>query len=141
MASPPPVKVTPVPSSAPPPPVDDFDRACQKYLPEITAQIRLEAQRRAGRGKRISEPEAFRALDAYFRTIPPLKRGWADLVHENLFVIIAVLMMMVFGWLAFGSSGEAGGNRAFLDIAEIFAGAVVGSVAGSGVARRRAGPG
>ncbi len=138
MASQPPVKVTPAPSPSPPPPVDDFDRACGKYLPEITAQIRLEAQRRAGRGKHISEPDAFRALDAYFRSIPPLKRSWADVFHENLFVIIAVLMMLAFGSLAFGSGGAAGENRAFLDIAEIFAGAVVGSVAGSGVARRRA---
>jgi hypothetical protein len=140
MASPPPAKVTPVPSPPAPPGVDDFDRACAKYLPEITAQIRLEAQRRAGRGKHISEPDAFRALDAYFRSIPPLRRSWADLVHENLFVIIAVLMMLVFGYLAFGSGG-AGENRAFLDIAEIFAGAVVGSVAGSGIARRRGGAG
>ena len=99
------------------------------------------AQRKCG-GNELRPLEVFRAFEEYFAGLP---RGGADgmssFIHEHIFLLSALFLTIVFG--LFGLyHGEEDEVSSFLDIAKIFAGAVVGGAAGSTVAsmaRRRSG--
>ena len=118
-----------------------FDRVRDEYMPPVYEEIRLLAQRKCGGG----EPrplDVFRAFEEYFAGLPRGVRSQSGFVQENIFLLSALFLTIVFG--LFGLyHGDESEVSSFLDIAKIFAGAVVGGAAGSSVASmvRRKGSG
>lgn len=119
-----------------------FDRVRDEYMPPVYEEIRQMAQRKCG-GNELRPLEVFRAFEEYFAGLPRgAGRGISTFVQEHIFLLSALFLTIVFG--LFGLyHGEEDEVSSFLDIAKIFAGAVVGGAAGSTVAsmaRRRGGP-
>ena len=119
-----------------------FDRVRDEYMPAVYEEIRLQAQRKCGGGE-LRPLDVFRAFEEYFAGVPR-GRSQSGFVQENIFLFSALFLTIVFG--LFGLyHGDEDEVSSFLDIAKIFAGAVVGGAAGSTVAasmaRRRGGSG
>ena len=119
----------------------NFERAWHSYVESVKEDVLNDARKQAG-GKPVTEPVAYRALDQYFRQIPPLHPTWRQGFGANLFLIVCIVMTLIFGLLSWQLTGSGDAatrieGKAFLDMAQIFAGAVVGSAAGRGISRRR----
>jgi hypothetical protein len=117
-----------------------FEQVKAEYLEKILEEIRSDAAKRAGGGE-IRSVDAFRAFENYFGQVPqPRRRGFSHFLEDNVFLLAAMLLTITFG--AFGLYHPDDGDVAsFLDIAKIFAGAVVGGAAGSSavsLSRRKA---
>ena len=117
-----------------------FEQVRDEYMERIFQEIRADAQKRAGSAE-IKAIDAFRAFEEYFAGMPKRDRaGAAGFFQDHVFLLSAIFLTLVFG--AFGLyHGDESEVASFLDIAKIFAGAVVGGAAGSSVAsmtRRRA---
>ena len=113
-----------------------FNQVEEEYMPPIIDAVRARASM-AG----PDEPEyqsIIRAFEGYFgpaATRP--ERWWVKLgrvLHDNLFLVVAVVMALAFA--VFGTLDKENA-KAYLDIAKIFAGAIVGSAANSGMASMR----
>jgi hypothetical protein len=116
-----------------------FDQVRDEYMERIFQEIRADAQKRCG--GELKAVDAFRAFEDYFAGMPKRDRpGAAGFLQDHVFLLSAIFLTLVFG--AFGLyHGDETEVASFLDIAKIFAGAVVGGAAGSSVAsmtRRRA---
>ena len=118
-----------------------FERVKEEYMPHIYQEIRLLADRKSPGG--LKTAAVFRAFEEYFAGLPRRPHSGWGFLQENVFLLSAIFLTLVFG--AFGLyHGDETEVASFLDIAKIFAGAVVGGAAGSSVAsmtRRKAGPG
>ena len=118
-----------------------FERVRDEYMPPVYEEIRQMAQRKCG-GNELRPLEVFRAFEEYFAGLPR-GRSQPGFLHEHIFLLSALFLTIVFG--LFGLyHGDEDEVSSFLDIAKIFAGAVVGGAAGSTVAsltRRRGGSG
>ena len=118
-----------------------FEQVRDEYMPSVYEEIRLQAQRKCGGGE-LRPIDAFRAFEEYFSGLPRA-RSQSGFVQENIFLLSALFLTITFG--LFGLyHGDESEVSSFLDIAKIFAGAVVGGAAGSTVAsmaRRRGGGG
>ncbi|HEX8527388.1 hypothetical protein [Allosphingosinicella sp.] len=117
-----------------------FDQISGEYLEPILADIRVQALKKAGGGE-LRATDVFRALEEHFATLPRRHRSPTEFIQDNVFLLSAMFLTIIFG--AFGLyHGDESEVSSFLDIAKIFAGAVVGGAAGSSVAamsRRRSG--
>ena len=118
-----------------------FERVRDDYLAPVLAEIRRDAEKEAG-GEPMNATHAFRAFEDYFAGLHR-HRSVGAWLQDNTFLVLAVFLTLVFG--AFGLYHPDDGDVAgFLDIAKIFAGAVVGGAAGSAgaamVRRRRSAP-
>ncbi|HEX8643692.1 MAG TPA: hypothetical protein VF702_07235 [Allosphingosinicella sp.] len=114
---------------------DVFNAARDDYLAPILAEIRRRATEEAG-GEALRAAHAYRAFDEYFRALAPRRRSFGEWLQDNVFLVLAVFLTFAFG--LFGLYHPDDGDVAgFLDIAKIFAGAVVGGAAGSSLARTR----
>ena len=118
-----------------------FEQVRDEYMPSVYEEIRLQAQRKSGGGE-LRPIDTFRAFEEYFTGLPR-ERSQSSFVQDNIFLLSALFLTIVFG--LFGLyHGDESEVASFLDIAKIFAGAVVGGAAGSTVAsmaRRRSGSG
>jgi hypothetical protein len=95
--------------------------------------VRRKAEEDAA-GEPLRPVHVYRAFDAELRG-GRRRRGFGDWLQDNMFLVLAVLLTLVFG--AFGLFHPDDGDVAgFLDIAKIFAGAVVGGAAGGALAGR-----
>lgn len=119
-----------------------FERVRDEYMPGVYDEIRQLAQRKSA-GTELRPLDVFRAFEEYFAGLPRGREGTGQalstFIHEHIFLLSALFLTIVFG--LFGLyHGEEDEVSSFLDIAKIFAGAVVGGAAGSTVAsmtRRR----
>lgn len=113
-----------------------FEQVRDAYMAPIYARVRRDAEAAAENGE-LTPADVFRAFDAHLRGDP--HRGILVFLRDNLFLVAAMLLTLAFG--AFGLYHPDDGDVAgFLDIAKIFAGAVVGGAAAGGTAaftRRR----
>lgn len=104
-----------------------FERVKNDYLEQLLLEIRRSAEVEAS-GEELRSKHVFRAFENRFAGIQ--RRSPGEWVQDNLFLFLGVFLTIVFG--AFGlyhpDEGEVSG---FLDIAKIFAGAVVGGAATS----------
>ena len=118
-----------------------FEQVKQEYMAAIFDEIRADAMRRSGPSG-LRSVDAFRAFEDYFGRVPGRRHSLLGFVQEYIFLLSAIFLTLVFG--AFGLyHGDAEEVSSFLDIAKIFAGAVVGGAAGSSavaLSRRKAGP-
>lgn len=118
---------------------DVFERVKQEYMDRVYAEIRTLAQKKAGSGP-IQAIDAYRAFEEYFGSVPRREsRGIAGFMSDNVFLFSAIFLTVVFGLFGLYHPDETEVSS-FLDIAKIFAGAVVGGAAGSTAAaysRRR----
>jgi hypothetical protein len=118
-----------------------FERVRDEYMPPVYEEIRLLAQRKCGGGE-LRPLDVFRAFEEYFSGLPR-GRSQPGFLQEHIFLLSALFLTIVFG--LFGLyHGDEDEVSSFLDIAKIFAGAVVGGAAGSTVAslaRRKGGSG
>jgi hypothetical protein len=116
-----------------------FESVKDEYLEPILAEVRRDAEKEAAGGE-LRAVHVFRALEDRFAGAHRHRTVGAWL-QDNIFLVLAVMLTLVFG--AFGLFHPDDNDVAgFLDIAKIFAGAVVGGAAGSAGAaftRRRAG--
>jgi hypothetical protein len=110
-----------------------FESARDDCLAALLAQVRRKAEEDAA-GEPLRPVHVYRAFDEALRGAPR-RRGFGDWLGDNMFLVLAVLLTLVFG--AFGLFHPDDGDVAgFLDIAKIFAGAVVGGAAGGALAGR-----
>lgn len=119
-----------------------FDRVRDEYMPAIYEEIRQAAQRKCGGGE-LRPLDVFRAFEEYFAGAPRGGRTRFTFLQENVFLFSALFLTVVFGMFGLYHPDETE-VASFLDIAKIFAGAVVGGAAGGTVAsmaRRRGGGG
>ena len=118
---------------------DVFEQVKAEYMERIFDEIRADAVKRAGPGG-LRAVDAFRAFEDYFGRLPQRRHSVGQFVQDHVFLIAAMLLTITFG--AFGLYHPDDGDVAsFLDIAKIFAGAVVGGAAGSdavALSRRKA---
>ena len=114
-----------------------FENVRDEYLAPVLAEIRRAAEKEACGGE-MRAVHVFRAFEDHFAGLHR-HRSFGAWLQDNVFLVLAVLLTLVFG--AFGLYHPDDGDVAgFLDVAKIFAGAVVGGAAGSGAAafaRRR----
>ena len=114
-----------------------FDDVTKVYLPPVMEKVRRRAVELAESDKQEpNEIHVFRACDEFFegRTSPASaanrKRFWPWLeANFTGFMIITAALAIIFGY--FGVAN--GNNKEFLEIAKIFAGALVGAAAGAAV--------
>jgi len=112
-----------------------FATARDDYLAPILAEIRCKAEEEAG-GEPLRLAHAYRAFDDYFRARARRRRSFGEWIQDHVFLVFAVFLTLAFG--LFGLYHPDDGDVAgFLDIAKIFAGAVVGGAAGSSIAWNR----
>ena len=115
-----------------------FESARDDYLAPLLAEVRRRAQEDAA-GEPLRPVHVYRALEAQLGAAARRRRSFGEWLQDNMFLVLAVFLTLVFG--AFGLFHPDDGDVAgFLDIAKIFAGAVVGGAAGSAgaaVMRRR----
>lgn len=120
-----------------------FEQVRDEYMDRIFQDIRADAQKRAGGGE-LRAVDAFRAFEEYFAGTPKRDRaGLAGFFQDHVFLLSAIFLTLMFGLFGLYHPDETEVSS-FLDIAKIFAGAVVGGAAGSSVAsmtRRRTGAG
>lgn len=113
-----------------------FEQVRDAYMAPIYAKVRRAAQVAAENGE-LTPADVFRAFETHLRD--DRHRGILAFFRDNLFLVAAMLLTLAFG--AFGLYHPDDGDVAgFLDIAKIFAGAVVGGAAAGGSAalvRRR----
>ena len=118
---------------------DVFEQVKIEYMERIFEEIRADATKKAAPGG-MRAVDAFRAFEEYFGRLPQRRHSLGQFLQDHVFLIAAALLTITFG--AFGLYHPDDGDVAsFLDIAKIFAGAVVGGAAGSGAAalsRRKA---
>ncbi len=118
--------------------LDDIER---KYLPTVRLSVKEIALQRARHNgyETPSYLDIFRAVEEYYGNRASVERQeklpsiWA---REYAFLLIVGFMTIVFGILGlfptvFGAAPGDSQTVAFLDIAKIFAGAVVGGAAGA----------
>lgn len=111
-----------------------FESARDDYLAPVLATVRRRAEEDAA-GEPLRPVHVYRAFDAELRDAGRRPRGFGEWLQDNLFLVLAVLLTLVFG--AFGLFHPDDGDVAgFLDIAKIFAGAVVGGAAGKALSGR-----
>jgi hypothetical protein len=113
-----------------------FKQVTDVYLPPILEKVRRRAvDLAASANEPPSQVHVFRACDETFegRATAHLltrKRFWPWLeANFTGFMIITAILAIVFGYL--GATNSA--NKEFLEIAKIFAGALVGAAAGAAV--------
>ena len=116
-----------------------FDEIKDEYMVPIFREIRAQAQKKCGAAE-LRRTDVFRAFEEYFAGVPQQqRRPLSAFLQDHVFLLSAVFLTVMFG--AFGLyHPDEGEVQSFLDIAKIFAGAVVGGAAGSSVAslaRRR----
>jgi len=118
-----------------------FEQIKEEYMAPIFREIRAQAQKKCGPDG-LKATDVVRAFEDYFGGLPRQRRSMSQFVQDNIFLLAAIFLTLVFG--AFGLYHPDDQDVAsFLDIAKIFAGAVVGGAAGSSVVsmtRRRAPP-
>lgn len=109
-----------------------FNAVRDQYLAPILRDVRREAEANAAGGE-LTPPDVFRAFES--RLGPDAgRRGALGFLRDHIFLISAMILTLVFG--AFGLYHPDDGDVAgFLDIAKIFAGAVVGGAAGNALRR------
>ena len=106
--------------------------------------IRRNAEKYAGKNQ-ITQVDAILAIHEFFKPLEPEELTQSERIFKSLgdnkFLIACILMTLVFGALGYSLAGgqpeQVAQSKAFLDIAKVFAGAIVGSAAGSGFSRRR----
>ena len=114
-----------------------FESARDDCLAALMADVRRKAEEDAG-GEPLRPVHVYRAFDEALRGGARRPRGFGEWLGDNMFLVLAVLLTLVFG--AFGLFHPDEGDVAgFLDIAKIFAGAVVGGAAGGALAGRGGG--
>ena len=117
-----------------------FKDAEERYMPAILGKIRAVAARNSEGGD-VTFVHAFRAFEVCLgQPIEPTAlQAVARFIRDNLFLIVAVVLTLSFGWLALNPIDAKVGTSAqsFLDIAKIFAGAIVGGAATSAVVTKR----
>ena len=99
------------------------------------------AQKKAG-GAGLQPVDVFRAFEEYFGGLPSRReaRTLGGFLADHVFLLSAIFLTVMFGMFGLYHPDETEVSS-FLDIAKIFAGAVVGGAAGSTAAaysRRRA---
>src|SRR5947208_1771725 len=96
------------------------------YLPTILDQIEELAIVKAN-GPNYTYIDVVRAFEDYFGDQePPPKITILGFVQDNLFIIICALLALVFGYMGqTGADVKGDAAKGFLDIAKIFAGALV----------------
>jgi hypothetical protein len=105
-----------------------FESVRDEYLAPILAEIRSDAEKEAAGGE-LRAVHVFRAFEDRFAGAHR-HRSFGAWLQDNVFLVLAVMLTLVFG--AFGLFHPDDNDVAgFLDIAKIFAGAVVGGAAGS----------
>lgn len=119
-----------------------FAEIRDEYMAPIFQEIRRQAEAEAA-GEEMRPVHIFRAFEDYFAAHGHRRKTLGAFLQDNVFLLSAIFLTLVFG--AFGLYHPDDGDVAsFLDIAKIFAGAVVGGAAGSSavaLTRRRAGRG
>ena len=127
-----------IPSSAPAPD-DIFERLFDLYIPPVKEKIRVRADEiatLAGHNSRTAQ-DVMKALDEYIPGEPyqPVKPRWGW-INQNVtgFMAITAAMTLIFGVLGIMPQVKVEG---FLEIAKIFAGALVGGAAGAAASARR----
>jgi hypothetical protein len=116
-----------------------FESARDDCLAVLLAEVRRKADEDAA-GAPLRPVHVYRAFDEALRGGERRRRGFGQWVQDNIFLVLAVMLTLVFG--AFGLFHPDDGDVAgFLDIAKIFAGAVVGGAAGGALAGRGGGKG
>ncbi len=115
-----------------------FERVKDEYMSAILEEIRSQARKKAGESE-LQPGHVYRAFEEHFAGLPRPRGSLSAFVQDNLFLLSALLLTVTFG--LFGLyHGDEEEVSSFLDIAKIFAGAVVGGAAGGSVAaavRRR----
>lgn len=110
-----------------------IDYVTAKYFPRVVEDVRKRAIELAvSENKKPDEIHVFRACDEYFLGKGNLsrKRLWPWLeANFTGFMIITSILAIIFGY--FGAVGGEEKNKEFLEIAKIFAGALVGAAAGA----------
>jgi hypothetical protein len=106
------------------------------YFPVVKEKILLRANE-LGAPKKPTAKDFMAALQEYIpgEPIPPVKQRWSW-INQNVtgFMVITAIMTITFGVLGISSRVE---NAGFLEIAKIFAGALVGGAAGAAAGSRR----
>lgn len=119
-----------------------FERVRDEYMPAVFKEVRRRAEAKSEGGE-LEPTIVFRAFEEYFSGLPRGGRSASSFLQDNTFLLSALFLTIIFG--LFGLyHGEEDEVSSFLDIAKIFAGAVVGGAAGStmaSAARRRGGGG
>jgi len=120
-----------------------LERVRDEYMPAVFREVRRRAEAKSEGGE-LEPAMVFRAFEEYFTGLPRGGGRSGTFLQENTFLLSALFLTIVFG--LFGLyHGDESEVSSFLDIAKIFAGAVVGGAAGSTVAsaaaRRRGGGG
>jgi hypothetical protein len=117
-----------------------FERVRDEYMPAVFREVRRRAEAKS-EGDELEPAVVFRAFEEYFSGLPRGGRSASTFLQEHTFLLSALFLTIVFG--LFGLyHGDEDEVSSFLDIAKIFAGAVVGGAAGGTVAsaaRRRSG--
>ncbi|HEX4860885.1 MAG TPA: hypothetical protein VFV07_06585 [Rhizomicrobium sp.] len=117
-----------------------FKDAEERYMPVILGKIRAVAAKNA-ESTEITFVDAFRAFEECLGqpVEPSVLQAIARFIRDNLFLIVAVILTLSFGWLAIHPFDAKAGTSAqsFLDIAKIFAGAIVGGAATGAVVTKR----
>jgi hypothetical protein len=118
-----------------------FESARDDCLAALMAEVRRKAEAEAeAAGEPLRPVHVYRAFDEALHGGGRRRRGFGEWLQDNMFLVLAVLLTLVFG--AFGLFHPDDGDVAgFLDIAKIFAGAVVGGAAGGALAGRGGGKG
>ena len=110
-----------------------IDYVTVKYLPRVVDDVRKRAlEIAAAEDRKPDEIHVFRACDEYFlgKGLSDRKRFWPWLeANFTGFMIITSILAIIFGY--FGAMGGEEKNKEFLEIAKIFAGALVGAAAGA----------
>ncbi|MHC4050551.1 hypothetical protein [Bradyrhizobium sp. 25ACV] len=126
---------------------ETFEKVWDLYIPPIKARVSSRATEIAKVHERneIDAQDAFDALREYIpgTPVPPAtpapREGWFNRTFVGFTAVVA-LMTLAFGIL--GAIGLATGGNAekatagFLEIAKIFAGAVIGGAVGATTARK-----
>jgi hypothetical protein len=116
-----------------------FGHVQEQYMPAVFSEIRRQVEESVGE-EAATYQDIFRAFEDRIsprRLQEVYKRstisGIGAFIDRNMFLLTAVLLTITFGIL--GLSGGAGGRlsvdqgKSFLDVAKIFAGAIVGGAA------------
>lgn len=112
----------------------NFNNAWQEYEPLIIQKARDRLEDTVPEGV-ITFDHAYMAIRNVVSGAQPVavpgRSRIADFLTEHLFLWVAILLTIVFGVFAvYGGAAIKASNSGFLDIAKIFAGAIVGSAAG-----------
>lgn len=101
-----------------------FDEVWDKYTKSVRDRLRHEIEKAGD----VEYSAVVSGIDEYFSSLDHSRRKRSILSGEHIFLIVTAALTLVFGGFGLVLKDNPEG---FLDIAKIFAGAVVGGAAGS----------